>query len=239
MEHCYSYAIRKMEDNNMKTDLTELVFILDKSGSMSGLEDDTIGGFNAMLAKQKKESGQAVVTTVLFDDHYELLHDRTDIHGIRPITDKEYFVGGCTALLDAVGKTIHKIGNAQKYTSEDLRAGKVLFVITTDGMENASREYSYDKIKGLIERQKEKYGWEFIFLGANIDAVSTAAKFGIHADRAANYHADSEGTNLNYSVVSQAVSELRANRSIDPNWKAKIDADFKRRGKKDRKSTLL
>jgi len=219
----------------MKNKLTELVFILDKSGSMSGLEDDTIGGFNAMIAKQQKEAGQAIVTTVLFDDKYELLHDRINITGIKPITDKEYYIGGSTALLDAVGKTIRKIGNAQKYISEDQRAGKVVFVITTDGMENASREYSYEKIKNMIEHQKSIYDWEFIFLGANIDAISTAEKFGIHADRAANYHADSQGMSLNYSVVSSAVSELRACNSLDGNWKEKIDADFKKRSKNNRK----
>src|SRR5450756_271761 len=208
----------------MKKDLTELVFILDRSGSMAGLESDTIGGYNALLEKQKKEVGEAVVTTVLFDDKYELLHDRINIKGIAPITEKEYFVCGSTALLDAVGKTINKIGNAQKYTSEDLRADKVMFVITTDGMENASHEYTYDKIKHMIERQKEKYGWEFIFLGADIDAISTAAKFGIDADRAANYDA-----------VSCAVSEIRASRPIDANWKAKIDADFAHRSKKVKK----
>jgi len=219
----------------MQKELTELVFILDKSGSMSGLEDDTIGGFNAMLAKQQKEAGQAIITTVLFDDKYELLHDRLNINGVNPITDKEYCIGGSTALLDAVGKTIHKIGNAQKYTSEDQRAGKVVFEITTDGMENASHEYSYDKIKQMIEHQKARYDWEFIFLGANIDAVSTAAKFGIHADRAANYHADGLGMSLNYSVISSAVSELRVCQSLDKKWKEEIEADFKNRSKKDRK----
>lgn len=216
----------------MKTNITELVFILDRSGSMSGLECDTIGGYNAMLEKQKKEFGEAVVTTVLFDDKYELLHDRINIKGIAPITEKDYYVCGSTALLDAVGKTIHKIGNAQKFTKEELRADKVMFVITTDGMENASREYTYDKIKHIINRQKEKYGWEFIFLGANIDAISTAERFGIDADRAVNYHADSEGTMLNYEAVSCVVSEIRANRSIDANWKSKIDADFAHRSKK-------
>lgn len=215
----------------MKTNITELVFILDKSGSMSGLESDTIGGYNAMLKKQQAEPGEAMVTTVLFDDNYELLHDRTNIKGIQAITEKDYFVGGCTALLDAIGKTIHKIGNAQKHTGAEFRADKVVFVITTDGMENASREYTYEKIKGMIERQKEKYCWEFIFLGANIDAVSTAERFGISADRAANYNADSEGTRLNYKVVSDAVSELRANRTITDSWKADIDEDFARRGK--------
>ena len=219
----------------MKKDLTELVFILDKSGSMSGLEEDTIGGFNAMIARQQKEPGDAVVTTVLFDDEYELLHDRINIAGIKPITDKEYYVGGCTALLDAVGRTIHKIGNAQKFTGDEQRASRVLFVITTDGMENASSEYSYDKIKSMIEHQKAKYNWEFIFLGANIDAVSTAAKFGIRADRAANYHADSQGTNLNYQAVNFAVSEIRQCRTLDENWKADIDEDFRTRSRKGKK----
>jgi uncharacterized protein YegL len=216
----------------MKTDLTELVFILDRSGSMSGLESDTIGGYNAMLKKQQQEPGEATVTTVLFDDEYQLLHDRINIKGISPITENEYFVRGTTALLDAIGKTIHKIHNAQQHTSPEHRADKVLFVIITDGMENASREYSYAQIKQLVERQKETYGWEFIFLGANIDAIATAATFGISADRAANYHADSQGTQLNYEAVGCAVSELRTSRQISDRWKARIDEDFKKRGKK-------
>jgi uncharacterized protein YegL len=218
----------------MKTNLTELVFILDRSGSMSGLESDTIGGYNAMLKKQQEEQGEAVVTTVLFDDKYELLHDRINIKGVNPITDKDYYVRGCTALLDAIGKTINKIGNAQKHTSEEQRADRVMFVITTDGMENASKEYNYEKIRSMVQRQKEKYGWEFIFLGANIDAVSTAEKFGISSDRAANYHADSEGTALNYQVVSSVVSEFRACREIDSSWKEKIDEDFVKRNKRSR-----
>lgn len=216
----------------MKKDLTELVFILDRSGSMAGLESDTIGGYNALLKKQQAEPGEAIVTTVLFDDDYQLLHDRVNIKGILPITEQEYFVRGSTALLDAIGKTIHKIGNAQRYTSDEMRAEKVMFVITTDGMENASKEYSYKRINAMVERQKLKYGWEFIFLGANIDAIATAAKFGISADRAANYHADGEGTALNYEAVSDAVSELRSKRSIDGDWKARIDADYQgRKGK--------
>ncbi len=216
----------------MKTNINELVFILDKSGSMSGLESDTIGGYNAMLKRQLGEPGEAIVTTVLFDDNYELLHDRINIKGIRPITEKEYFVGGCTALLDAIGKTIHKIGNAQRHTSEEQQADKVIIVITTDGMENASQEYTYEKIKNMIERQKEKYGWEFIFLGANIDAIFTAERIGICANRAANYNADGEGTRLNYEAVSFAVSEFRASRPITDSWKAEIDEDFTRRNKK-------
>jgi len=219
----------------MKTNLTELVFILDKSGSMAGLESDTIGGYNSLLRKQQEEPGKALVTTVLFDDDYRLLHDRVNIMGIRPMTEREYLVGGCTALLDAIGRTIHKIGNVQKNTREEYRADKVMFVITTDGLENASHEYSYEKIKRMIERQKERYGWEFIFLGANIDAVATAAQFGIGADRAANYHADSKGTQLNYKVVSEFVSNLRANVVMDESWKAEIDKDYEHRGRKDKK----
>ncbi|HWQ71911.1 MAG TPA: vWA domain-containing protein [Desulfitobacteriaceae bacterium] len=213
----------------MKTNLTELVFILDKSGSMSGLESDTIGGYNAMLKKQQEEPGEALVTTVLFDDNYVLLHDRTNIKGIRPISEKDYFVGGRTALLDAIGRTIHKIENARKQTAQEQRADKVMFVITTDGMENASREYSMEKVRAMIERQKEEYGWEFIFLGANIDAIATAARFGISANRAANYHADREGTRLNYEALSNIVSELRAGGTLADSWKAEIDEDYEKR----------
>ena len=215
----------------MKKDLTELVFILDRSGSMAGLESDTIGGYNAMLKKQKGEAGEATVTTVLFDDDYELLHDRIDIRGIQPITGKDYYVRGSTALLDALGRTISKIGNAQRHTSDELRAEKVLFVITTDGMENASREYDYAKIRHMVERQQQKYGWEFIFLGANIDAFDTARDIGIRPDMTANYHADSIGTQVNFMAVSEAVSEIRAQGSIKKNWKPKIDEDYKSRGK--------
>lgn len=218
----------------MKTNLSELVFILDKSGSMSGLESDTIGGFNAMLGKQQAEPGEAIVTTVLFDDHYELLHDRVNIKGIRPLTEKEYYVGGSTALLDAIGKTINKIANAQLNTCEEQRADKVMFVITTDGMENASHEFSYKKISEMVALQKEKFGWEFIFLGANMDAISTAEKFGISADRAANYHADGEGTRLNFNAVSHAVSEHRASRPLGAAWKEEIDKDYYRRSPKSK-----
>ncbi len=213
----------------MKKGLTELVFVLDRSGSMGGLESDTIGGFNSVLMKQKDEEGEAYITTVLFDDKYELLHDRFNLRRISQMTDKEYFVRGTTALLDAVGKTIHKIGNVQKYAADEERAEKVMFVIITDGMENASVEYSYSQIRKMIERQKKKYGWEFIFLGANIDAVETAGRFGIAQDRAANYHADSEGTMLNYEVISETVSMLRTKRSIDSGWKDRIDKDYESR----------
>ncbi|SCZ81776.1 vWA domain-containing protein [Acidaminobacter hydrogenoformans] len=215
--------------------LTELVFILDRSGSMSGLESDTIGGYNAMIEKQKQLAGEAVVTTVLFDDHYELLHDRISLKGIRPITDREYYVRGTTALLDAIGKSIQKLINVHRHTAEAARADKVLFVITTDGMENASREYTYKKIHDMISHQKARYGWEFIFLGANIDAIETAAKFGIDADRAANYHADEAGTELNFKSVNEAVFSMRSNGTLSPNWKADIDEDYERRGGKRRK----
>lgn len=214
----------------MKKGLTELVFILDRSGSMTGLESDTIGGYNAMLEKQKKEPGEAVLTTVLFDDKYELLHDRINLRGIAPITDKEYYVRGSTALLDAVGKTINKLGNVQKHTAEDERAEHVMFVITTDGMENASNEFSYEQVRKMIEHQKSKYGWEFIFLGANIDAIAAAERFGISRDRATNYHADSEGTLLNYEVISETVSCLRASCPISEKWKDRIEEDYNKRG---------
>lgn len=213
----------------MKKGLTELVFIIDRSGSMSGLESDTIGGYNAMLEKQKTEPGEALITTVLFDDRYELLHDRINLKGVKPITDKEYYVRGSTALLDAIGNTINKIVNAHRHTSKEEVAEQTLFVITTDGMENASREFSYDKVRQMIEYQKNKYGWEFIFLGANIDAVETAQRFGIQHDRAADYNADGEGTMLNYDVISEAVSNIRANRKITENWKERIEEDYEKR----------
>ncbi|MBE0450835.1 MAG: hypothetical protein IBX70_08310 [Clostridia bacterium] len=213
----------------MKKNLAELIFVLDRSGSMSGLESDTIGGYNAMLRKQMDEEGEAFITTVLFDDQFELLHDRINLKGVRPITEKEYFVRGTTALLDAVGKSIQKIINVQRNTAEDEKAEKVLFIITTDGLENASREYSYAKIKAMIEHQKSKYGWEFIFLGANIDAVSEAEKFGIDSSRAAQFHNDKEGIELNYKAVGEAICEMRSSSSISKDWKKSIDEDYKRR----------
>ena len=193
----------------MKQNLTELVFILDRSGSMQGLEGDTIGGFNAMIEKQKKEPGEAFVSTVLFDDRSEVLHDRVSLEKVRPITEKEYYVRGCTALLDAIGGAIHHIGNIHKYARPEDVPEHTLFVITTDGMENASRRYSAQRVKEMIQHQKEKYGWEFLFLGANIDAVETAGHLGIAPDRAVNYHCDSEGTRLNYEVVGQAAAAVR------------------------------
>jgi uncharacterized protein YegL len=210
-----------------------LVFILDRSGSMGGLESDTIGGFNAMLAKQKAEPGEVRVTTVLFDDKCELLHDRIDLRAVSPITDREYFVRGSTALLDAVGSTIQKIAGAQRQTAEDYRAGKVMFVITTDGMENASREYSYEKVKSMVEHEKEKYGWEFIFLGANIDAVETAGRFGIDASHASDYHADHLGTAVNWSSVAGAVGSFLRGKGVANDWKHEIEEDYRSR-KSDR-----
>ena len=215
----------------MKKNLTELVFILDRSGSMAGLERDTIGGFNAMLEKQKGEAGEAVISTVLFDHECEVIHDRVALERVPMLTERDYYVRGCTALLDAVGGAIHHIGNVHKYAREEDRPEKTLFVITTDGMENASRRYSYEKVKAMITRQKEKYGWEFLFLGANIDAAREAARFGIGADRAANYHADTQGTAVIYEAVSETVCNFRASRPVQADWKRNIDEDFGKRGK--------
>ena len=215
----------------MKKNLTEIVFILDRSGSMAGLEKDTIGGFNAMIEKQKAEAGEAYVSTVLFDNYSEVIHDRVALTAIPKLTEKEYYVRGCTALLDAVGGAIHHIGNVHKYAREEDRPEKTLFVITTDGMENASHRYSYDKVKAMITRQKEKYGWEFLFMGANIDAAKEAARFGIDADYAADYHADSAGTEVIYEAVCETVCDFRASRPMAAGWKRKIDEDFKKRGR--------
>ncbi len=215
----------------MKKNLTELVFILDRSGSMAGLESDTIGGFNSMIEQQRKKDGECYVSTVLFDNESEVLHDRVALSGIKPMTDKDYTVRGCTALIDAIGGAIHHIGNVHKYARAEDVPEHTMFVITTDGMENASRRYTSEKVKAMIERQKEKYGWEFLFIGANIDAVETAARYGIGADRAVNYHSDSEGTRLNYEVVSETISCMRESRPISSGWKKRIEADFKGRKK--------
>lgn len=212
--------------------MTELVFILDRSGSMAGLEQDTIGGFNAMIAKQRQEPGDALISTVLFDNTSEVIHDRISLSRVPQLTDEEYYVRGSTALLDAVGGAIHHIGNVHKYARPEDRPQKTLFIITTDGMENASRNYNYDKVRKMIERQKEKYGWEFLFLGANIDAAAEAKRFGISEDRAVNYNCDSSGTALNFEVLSDTVCSVRAGHAIDKKWKARIDADYKARGKK-------
>ena len=218
----------------MNKNLTEIVFILDRSGSMSGLESDTIGGFNAMIEKQKKAPGEALVSTILFDNVSEVIHDRVNIRDIKPMTDREYCVRGCTALLDAIGGAIHHIGNVHKYAREEDVPAHTLFVITTDGMENASHIYRIDKVKQMIQRQQEKYGWEFLFLGANIDAIETASHFGIDADKAANYQCDCEGTALNYEVLNDAISAVRCNAALDSSWKKRIDKDYKKRGQHSR-----
>ena len=213
----------------MKKNLTELVFILDRSGSMAGLEADTIGGFNSLIRKQRREEGEALISTVLFDNFSEVIHDRVPLDKIPEMTRKEYYVRGCTALLDAVGGAVHLIGNVHKYAREEDRPERTLFVITTDGMENASRRYTYEQVRRMIERQKEKYGWEFLFLGANIDAAKEAARFGIQEDRAVNYHCDSIGTALNYEVVSETICDVRAARPIQTGWKDRIEEDFRKR----------
>ncbi len=216
----------------MKKNLTEIVFILDRSGSMRGLEADTIGGFNAMIEKQKKAEGEALISTVLFDNVSQVLHDRVDVRRIAPMTDKDYTARGCTALLDAIGGAIHHIGNVHKYARAEDVPEHTLFVITTDGMENASRTYTSQRVKEMIQRQKEKYGWEFLFLGANIDAVETARHFGIDRSRAVNYHADRQGTQLNYEVLSEAITAVRCNAPLGEGWKRRIDDDYQARGRK-------
>ena len=224
----------------MRESLTEIVFILDRSGSMSGLESDTIGGFNSMIAKQQKEEGEAIVSTVLFDDKTDVIHDRVAIGEVKKLTEDDYYVRGCTALLDAVGGAIHHIGNVHKYAREEDRPAKTLFVITTDGLENASRHYSFKDVKKLIKRQQEKYNWEFLFLGANIDAIEVAGNMGISRDRAANYNCDEIGTALNYQVLEAAVTRVRKCKAADMAmafaggaWKADIDRDYEKRGKKN------
>ena len=227
----------------MRENLTEIVFILDRSGSMSGLESDTIGGFNSMIAKQQKEEGEAIVSTVLFDDETDVIHDRVAIDEVKKLTEEDYYVRGCTALLDAVGGAIHHIGNVHKYAREEDRPAKTLFVITTDGLENASRHYSFKDVKKLIKRQQEKYNWEFLFLGANIDAIEVAGNMGISRDRAANYNCDEVGTALNYQVLEAAVTRVRKCKAADMAmtfaggaWKADIDRDYEKRGKKNGRS---
>ena len=211
--------------------MTELVFILDRSGSMSGLEQDTIGGFNSMIRKQKQQEGAALVSTVLFNNHCQVLHDRVPLEQVQPMTEHEYYACGTTALLDAIGGAIKHIGMVHKYARPEDRPEKTLFVITTDGLENASRKYTYDRVRQMIEHEKTKHGWEFLFLGANIDAAKEAERFGIEADRAADYHCDGRGTALNYEVIGDVVANVRACRPVDRNWKARIDADYQKRGK--------
>ena len=208
---------------------TEIVFILDRSGSMAGLEEDTIGGFNSLIQKQKREDGKAVVSTVLFDDKCEVLHDRKDLMEIASLTEEDYYVRGCTALLDAVGGAIHHIGNVHKYARPEDRPERTLFIITTDGMENASRKYGYEKVKRMIERQKERYGWEFLFLGANMDAVSVAGRFGIAPERAVRFHCDEKGTELNYRVLSETIANVRCGAPMGASWKEEIERDYEER----------
>ncbi len=216
----------------MNKNLTEMVFILDRSGSMSGLEEDTIGGYNSLMEKQRKEDGEAVVTTVLFDDQYEMIHDHADIKKVKPMDSKTYYARGCTALLDAIGKTINHVGNRYKYAPDSEVPGKTMVVIITDGYENASKEFQLDKVRSMIEHQKQKYNWEFLFLGANIDAVQTAGTFGIAPDRAVTYEADTEGTRMNFAVVSETVSCVRASRPMASDWKR--DIEEYRKNKKNR-----
>ena len=218
----------------MKNNITELVFILDRSGSMAGLEGDTIGGFNSMIEKQKKQDGACYVSTVLFDNESEVLHDRIKLHDIPAMTDKDYTVQGCTALIDAIGGAIHHIGNIHKYARPEDVPAHTMFVITTDGQENASHRYTSEQVKNMITRQKEKYGWEFLFIGANIDAVETAARYGIGKDRAVNYHADKKGTHILYDSVAKAVCNLRANTPLGAAWSRDIHADYQKRSKKEK-----
>ncbi|WP_294208959.1 vWA domain-containing protein [uncultured Solobacterium sp.] len=215
----------------MKKNLTEIIFILDRSGSMQGLEKDTIGGFNSLIEKQKKIEGDALISTVLFANESKVIHDRVDVKDVKPMTENNYITGGCTALLDAIGNAIHHISNIHKYARKEDVPEHTLFVITTDGMENASRTYTYPKVKKLIENQKEKHGWEFMFLGANIDAVNVASYMGIDENRAVNFNCDSEGTDLNYEVLNDAIGVLRECSYVSADWKKRIDKDFKKRNK--------
>lgn len=216
----------------MKNNITELVFILDRSGSMAGLESDTIGGFNSLIEKQKKEDGECYVSTVIFDNVSEVLHDRVKFAEVNKMTEKEYTVRGATALIDAIGGAIHHIKNVHKYIRPEDVPEHTMFVITTDGMENASHQYSSDQVKEMIEEQKEKCGWEFLFIGANIDAVETAAKFGINSDRAVNYHADTVGTGVLYETVSATVCNFRKHAPLQADWSKNIQKDFEKRAKK-------
>ncbi len=219
----------------MKNNTTELVFILDRSGSMEGLEKDTIGGFNSMIEKQKKQEGECYVSTVLFDDVSEVLHDRVKLDDVPRMTERDYTVRGCTALIDAIGDAIRHIGNIHKYAREEDVPEHTMFVITTDGYENASYRYTSEQVKKMIKRQKEKHGWEFLFIGANIDAVETAKRYGIDENRAVNYNADEKGTKILYDSVAKAVCDVRANVPLGSAWSDEIDKDFKKRGRKSKK----
>lgn len=213
----------------MRKGLTELVFILDRSGSMTNLTEDTIGGFNSMIEKQKKEEGECLVSLVLFDDRNEVIFDRVPLKDVPPLTEKEYFTRGSTALLDALGGAIHHIGNVHKYAREEDVPENTMFVITTDGMENSSRVYSSDKVKAMITKERDKYGWEFLFLGANIDAVETADRYGIRRDRAVRYSWDGEGVALEYEILSKAVNTYRRHGRVLDNWSESIEKDYKNR----------
>ena len=213
----------------MKQNLTELVFILDRSGSMEGMEDDTIGGFRSMLEKQKEEAGEALVSTLLFDDQCEVLHDRVNLREVKPITREDYVVCGCTALLDAIGGAIRHIGNVHRYARPEDVPEHTLFVIITDGMENASRRYTARQVRGMIRLRTEKYGWEFLFIGANIDSVETAKHFGINSDRSVNYHADGQGTAVVFDAVSKTVCNFRQSRPLSSSWSDEIDKDYESR----------
>ena len=228
-ETCENHHQQNREEKKMKKNLTEMVFILDKSGSMQGLEQDTIGGFNSMIEKQRAEKGEALVSTVLFANESAVLHDRVDIQKVEPMTERQYFVGGCTALIDAMGGAIRHIGNIHKYAREEDVPEHTVFVIITDGMENASHRYSSSEVKQMVERQKEKYGWEFLFLGANIDAVETAAEYGIREERAVTFRNDHRGQRLNYDTVSKSMSRMRRNAPLQADWKAEIEKDMKER----------
>ena len=208
----------------MNDRLTEMVFILDRSGSMRGLEADTIGGFNGLIEKQRKEEGEAYVSTVLFDSECSVIHDRVSLEKIEPMTEKEYYVRGCTALLDALGGAIRHISNVHRYARPEDVPAHTLFVVMTDGLENASRRYDSQTVKRMIKERQSEFGWEFLFLGANIDAVETARNFGIREDRAVRYCSDREGTRLNYRVVSEAVCDLRAGKALAPGWSEEIEA---------------
>ena len=216
----------------MGNNITELVFLLDRSGSMAGLESDTIGGFNALIDKQRKQEGECLVSTILFDNVSEVLHDRVKLSQIKKMTSGDYTVRGCTALIDAIGCAIHHIGSIHKYARPEDVPEHTMFVITTDGLENASRLYSSDEGKRMVKRQKEKYGWEFLFIGANIDSIETAKHFGIGADRAVNYHADSRGTAVMFHAVAETVSKVRASRPLPAGWSDDINADYNSRKKK-------
>ena len=217
--------------SQMNKNLTEIVFILDRSGSMAGLEVDTIGGFNAMVEKQKKDPGEAFLSAVLFNQDSAVIYDRVDIHTVEPMTDRQYSVGGSTALLDAIGGAVHHIANVHKYAREEDRPSKTVFVITTDGMENASRRYSYQQVQRMVKHEQEKYGWEFLFLGANMDAIAAARSFGIREDRAVRYTCDSVGTSLNFTVAAQAISTIRKGKAIEADWSAPIAEDYQKRGR--------